>query len=59
MSKTTVDELKTLYVKMGGKLADLDGLQTDAEIIDKIEDIAVSASPKVIVLPEAQSATLY
>lgn len=35
MSKTTVDELKTLYVKMGGKLADLDGLQTDAEIIDR------------------------
>src|SRR5574344_1221652 len=56
---TTVDELKTLYVKMGGKLADVKNLQTDAELIDKIEDIAVSASPKVIVLPEAQSATMY
>lgn len=56
---TTVDELKTLYVKMGGKLADVKDLKTDAELIDKIEDIAVSASPKVIVLPEAQSATMY
>lgn len=59
MSKTTVDELKTLYVKMGGKLADVADVQTDAEMIDKIEDIAVSTIPKVIVLPEAQSATLY
>lgn len=59
MSKTTVDELKTLYVKMGGKLADVADVQTDAEMIDKIEDIAVSTNPKVIVLPEAQSATLY
>ena len=56
---TTVDELKTLYVKMGGKYADVEDLQTDAEIIDKIEDIAVTPNPKVIVLPMGQSETIY
>ena len=56
---TTVDELKTLYVKMGGKFADVEDLQTDAEIIDKIEDIAVTPNPKVIVLPMGQSETIY
>lgn len=59
MSKTTVDELKTLYVKMGGKMADVANVQTDAELIDLIEDIAPSANPKVIVLPEAQSTTIF
>ena len=39
MSNTMVDELKTLYLKMGGKFADIKDLQTDAELIDKIEDI--------------------
>lgn len=57
--RTTVEELRTLYVKMGGKLADVKELQTDAELIDKIEDIAPSANPKVIVLPEEQTATMY
>lgn len=59
MNTTTVEELRALYVKMGGKYADVKDLQTDAEIIDKIEDIAVSVNPKVIVLPEAQTATLF
>ena len=58
MSNTTVDELKTLYVKMGGKYADVKDLQTDAEIIDKIEDIAVNGVPKVVVIPMGQSETI-
>lgn len=55
---TTVDELKTLYVKLGGNLADVESLKTDAELIDKIEDI-VNGVPQVIVLPEASTATLF
>ncbi len=55
---TTVDELKTLYVKLGGNLADVEALKTDAELIDKIEDI-VHSVPQVIVLPESASATLF
>lgn len=55
---TTVDELKTLYVKMGGKYADVKDLKTDAEIIDKIEDIAVNGVPKVVVIPMGQTETI-
>lgn len=55
---TTVDELKTLYVKLGGNLADVESLKTDAELIDKIEDI-VNGTPAVLVLPEDASATLF
>ena len=39
MSGTTVEELRTFYVKLGGSIEDVAGLQTDAELIDKIEDI--------------------
>ena len=56
---TTVDELKLLYLKMGGKMKDVEDIQTDAEMIDKIEDIAVDALPKVLVLPCGQSDTIY
>lgn len=55
---TTVDELKTLYVKMGGKYADVKDLKTDAEVIDKIEDIAVNGIPKVVVIPMDQKETI-
>ena len=55
---TTVDELKTLYVKMGGKYADVKDLKTDAEIIDKIEDIAVNGIPKVVVIPMPQGSSI-
>lgn len=59
MNSTTVEQLKALYVKMGGKLADVADVQTDAEMIDKIEDVAGISNPKVLVLPESQSATLF
>lgn len=55
MSNTMVDELKLLYLKMGGKMADVKDIQTDAEMIDKIEDIAVNGVPKVVVIPMGQS----
>ena len=58
MSNTSVDELKLLYVKMVGKMSDVADLQTDAELIDKIEDIAVNGVPKVVVLPMGQSETI-
>ena len=58
MNNTTVDELKTLYLKMGGKYADVKDIQTDAEMIDKIEDIAVNGVPKVVVIPMGQDETI-
>lgn len=58
MNGTTVEELKLLYVKMGGKMADVEDVQTDAEMIDKIEDIAVNGVPKVVVLPMGQSESI-
>lgn len=58
MSKTTVDELRTLYLKMGGKYADCKDIQTDAEMIDLIEDIAVNGVPKVVVIPMGQSESI-
>lgn len=39
MSKTTVDELKAFYVKLGGNIADVANVQTDAEMIEKCKDI--------------------
>ena len=55
MSDTIVKELKTLYVAMGGKRADVKGLETASQVIDKIEDIAVNGIPKVVVIPMGQS----
>jgi len=57
-NNTLVDELKLLYVKMGGKMADVKDVQTDAEMIDKIEDIAVNGVPKVVVLPMPQGSSI-
>lgn len=57
-NNTMVDELKLLYLKMGGKMADVKDVQTDAEMIDKIEDIAVNGVPKVVVLPMPQGSSI-
>ena len=37
---TTVDALKLLYEKLGGDPADVADIQTDAEMIDAVEDVA-------------------
>ncbi len=58
MSDTIVKELKTLYLKMGGKYADIKNIQTTSQIIDKIEDIATNGIPKVVVIPMPQGSSI-
>lgn len=58
MNATTVEELKALFVKLGGKISDVVDVQTDADMIDKIEDIAVNGAPKVVVIPLGQSESI-
>ena len=43
MNATTVEELKGLYVKMGGSIEDVVDIQTDAEMIEKIKEVAIPA----------------
>lgn len=46
-NSTTVEALKLLYVKLGGTLSDIADLDTDAEIIDAIEDLNFKELPSV------------
>ena len=46
-NSTTVEALKLLYVKLGGNLSDIADLDTDAEIIDAIEDLNFKELPSV------------
>lgn len=46
-NSTTVEALKLLYVKLGGNLSDIADLDTDAEIIDAIEDLNFKELPNV------------
>lgn len=42
MNKTTVDALKDVYVELGGNIADVKDLQTDAEVIEALKTLVGS-----------------
>jgi hypothetical protein len=55
---TTVEQLKGLYIKLGGLLEDLKDCNTDALVIKKIDEI-VGDTPKILVFPESQSTQIF
>ena len=42
MNKTTVDALKDVYVELGGNIADVKDMQTDAEVIEALKALVGS-----------------